>query len=112
MNRKLIYIFSLVGFFLMWGMFGFVAAAPRSEPVLQATLPRVESTSVVPGATDSAMIPVTGEPEPVLMEILLFYGLIGLSALFLILGLLSFANKSTAPNVQEKGPSSDEIHKN
>jgi hypothetical protein len=31
MNRRLIYVFSLIGFFLMWGLFSFVASAPESE---------------------------------------------------------------------------------
>lgn len=110
MNRKLVYTFSLVGFFLMWGVFGFAAAAPRGEPDLQATVPPVEATSIVPSTTDSAGIPVTGETEPVLTEIIVFYGLIGLTALFLVLALLNIANKSTAPSGEHKGPSSDETH--
>jgi hypothetical protein len=57
---------------------------------------------VVSGTTDSAGIPVTGKPEPVLTEILVFYGLIGITALFLILALLNVANKSTAPYVAHK----------
>lgn len=107
----MIYIFSLVGFFLMWGVFGFVAAAPRGEPDLQATVPPVENTVVIPEATDPAGIPITGEPEPLWTEILGFYGVIGLAALFLILALLNFANKSTASSVDHKGPPSEEIHK-
>jgi hypothetical protein len=111
MDQKRIYIFSLVGFFLMWGVFGLVAAAPRGEPDLQATVPPVENTVVVPEA-DSAGIPITGETQPLWTEILGFYGLIGLAALFLILALLSFANKSTAPYVERKGPPYEETHKN
>ena len=112
MSRKMIYFCSLVGFFLMWGLFGFAAAAPRSEPDLQATVPPVESTPVRPAATDIAGIPVTAESEPVWIEILGFYGVIGLAALFLILALLSFANKSTAFYPKRKSPSSEESHKN
>ena len=111
MNRKLIYMFSLIGFFLMWGVFGFVAGAPRGETRLQETLPPVESTSVPPQVTDPAQIPVTGESEPLLMEVVLFYGLLGLTALFLVFGLLSFANRSTAADVQQNDPS-DEKRKN
>jgi hypothetical protein len=111
MNRKKIYFFSLVGFFFMWGLFGFVAAAPRSEPHLQATVAPVENTRVVPEATNAAGIPVTGESAPVWIEILGFYGLIGLAALFLILALLSFANRATAPYPKHKGPPSEETHK-
>ncbi len=106
MDRKLIYTFSLIGFFLMWGVFGFIAAGPRGELLPQATPPPVENTSIAPGATDPVGIPVTGEAEPVLIEVLIFYGLIGLAALFLVFGLLSFANRSTAPNIEHnKEPS-------
>lgn len=110
MNRRLAYIIGLVGFFLMWGVFGFVAAAPRGAPDFQVTVSPVETTVVVPEATNPAGVPVTGEPEPVWTEIVIFYGLIGLTALFLILALLSFANKWTAPYLQRKGPASEETH--
>ncbi len=112
MDRKMIYFFSLVGFFLMWGVFGFVAAAPRGEPALQATVPTVEDTVAVPEATDPAGIPVTGEPEPLWTEVLGFYGFIGLAALCLILALLNFVNRSTAPSVERKDPPSKNTRQN
>jgi hypothetical protein len=108
MNRKLIYTFSLVVFFLMWGVFGFAAAAPRGAPDFQATVPQVESTPVPPGASASAGIPVTGKAAPVLTEVFVFYGLIGVTALFLILALLNIANRSTAHYIERKNPPSDE----
>ena len=37
MDRKMIYFFSLVGFFLMWGVFDLWL--PRRESALQATVP-------------------------------------------------------------------------
>ena len=107
MNRNLIYTFSLVVFFLMWGVFGFAAAAPRGEPNFQADVPKPSATPMAPVATDVPAIPVTGEPEPVLTEIYVFYGLIGLTALFLILALLNMANRATAPYVEPKSPPSD-----
>jgi hypothetical protein len=107
MNRKLFYTFSLLIFMLMWGMFGSATAAPRSESDLRATAPPVETTPDVQSTTESQGIPVTAKPEPVLTEILVFYGLIGLTALFLILALLSIANKSTAPFVEHNTPPSD-----
>jgi hypothetical protein len=110
MSRKMIYFCSLVGFFLMWGLFGFAAAGPRSGPDLRATAPAAESTPVLPAATERAGIPVTAESEPVWIEIVGFYGLIGLAALFLILALLSFANKSTALYPKGNG-ASEETHK-
>lgn len=112
MNKKRIYTLGLVGFFLMWGIFGFTAAAPGSDPALQATLPALEPTLVSPEATQLAGIPVTGETEPVWTEILVYYGLIGLAALFLILALLNLANKSTVQHVRHKDPSADQTHKN
>ena len=112
MNRKMVFICSLVGFFLMWGVFGFAAAAPRGEPGLQATVAPPDATPVLPGETDAAGIPVTGQPERVWTEILGFYGLIAFAALFLILALLNFANKLTAPAVERKVPPSEETHKN
>ena len=100
MNRKSIFAFSLVSFFLIWGVFGFAAAAPRNEvSIVQATLP---------ADTPVAGIPVTGQAEPLLMEIIVFYGLIGLTALFLILALLSLVNRMTAPAMRRKAPPSDE----
>ena len=110
MKRKLAYTFILVGFFVTGGTFGLAAAAPRTQPDIPATVPAVATTPVVPQATDAAGIPVTGEPEPVLTEILVFYGLIGLTALFLILALLNIANKPTAPYMDHKRRSSDDIH--
>jgi hypothetical protein len=110
MKRKSIFAFSLAGFFLMWGIFGFAAAIPRNEPPpVQATLPA--GNTPVPGETLLAGIPATGQAEPVLTEIFVFYGLIGLTALFLILAMLSFANKSTAPALRRKVPPSDETEK-
>jgi hypothetical protein len=111
MNRKMIYFFSLVGFFLMGGLFGFAAAAPRSKPDLPATVPPVETTLIVPRATEVAGIPVTGESEPVWIEILGFYGLIGLAALFLVLALLSFTNKATTLYPKTEDPPSEESYK-
>ena len=112
MDRKMTYVFGLVGFFMLWGVFGFAAAAPRAEPNLQATAPSIVDTPVLPGETESAGIPVTGDTQPAWREIVGFYGLIGLAALFLILALLSFANKSTAPAVERKVPPSEETDQN
>jgi hypothetical protein len=103
MNTKQFYLCSLVGFFLMWGSLGVLAYDNRSEIILQATL--------TPVATQVAAIPVTGEPEPVWTEILGFYGLIGFTALFLILAMLNLANKSTAQQVDRKTSFSEKPHK-
>jgi hypothetical protein len=111
MRRKLAYTCILVGFFVTGGTFGLAAAAPHAQADAPATIPAVETTGVLPPATDAAAIPVTGEAEPVLTEILVFYGLIGVTALFLILALLNFANKPTAPYPDRKTPSSDEAHR-
>lgn len=46
------------------------------------------------------------------MEIVVFYGLIGLTALFLVLALLKFVNKAGSPSTEHKAPPLDETHKN
>lgn len=107
MNRKLIYIFSLFCFFLLLGVSGFRAVAPAREPGFQSTLAPDET---VPAATIAGQVPVTGEPEPLWPEILLFYGLIAVTALFLILVLLNTVNKSMIPRAQQRKPSSKETH--
>ena len=101
MNRKLIYTFSLIGFFLMWGVFGFVEAGLRSQPVYRATVP--ESTPVVAQVTAESVVPVTGNPK-LETEILLIYGVLGLGALILIIALLNAANKPTALYARRKDP--------
>ena len=111
MNRQVRYILSLAGFFLMWGVFGFAAGAPRPEPGLQATALPAESTPVVPLSTESTGIPVTGDTEPVLTEIIVFYGLIGFTALFLVLALLNLANKTSAFYAQKKPSTPNEPNK-
>jgi hypothetical protein len=107
MNKKFIYIFSLCCFFLLLGVSGFRAVALAREPDFQSTL-RPDET--VPAATSAGQIPVTGEPEPLWPEILLFYGLIAVTALFLILVLLNTVNKSMIPRAHIKKPSSKETH--
>jgi hypothetical protein len=102
-SRKLIYAFSLIGFFLIWGVFGSVAAAPRSEPVLQSTARLEENTVIAPGATPVAAIPVTGESQPGI-GILLFYLLSGLGAFFLLLASLKAGSKQTIPHVHRGEP--------
>ena len=111
MNVKQIYVFGLACVFWMWGTLGFAFATPRSESVLQVTSTPI-STSLEAGATQPAGIPVTGEPEPLWTEIMVFYGLIGLTALFLVLALLNFANKSSAPQAPRNTSSSDKSQHN
>ena len=110
MKTGRVYIGGLVNLLLVWGIFGFTSALPHSEIVLQETPVPVESTPADSGDTVRGGIPVTAEPEPVWIEILVFYGLIGITALFLILALLSLANKSTAPHGEHKNSTSDKFH--
>ena len=112
MHKKRIFLFSLLSFFSIWGLFGFAAIFPRGEVFLQATPPSVETTPVAPAGTLAAGIPVTGEPEPVWTEILVFYGLIGVTALFLILAMLILASRSSVPHVRKKGTASGKADKN
>ena len=111
MNRKIVYLLGLTGFFLMWCVFGFIAAPPPGGLALQATVPAMERTSIPPEGTLAAGIPVTSKPEPVWTEIVVFYGLIGLTAMFLILALLRIANNPTAPYFERKDPSSKDTQK-
>jgi hypothetical protein len=75
MKRKLIFTLSLIGLFLMWGVFGFVAAPPRTEPVMHAA-PEA-NPEAVPVATTNAAIPITGEAQSV-TGIFLVYALFAL----------------------------------
>lgn len=102
MNNKLAYAFSLVSFLLIWGVLGMVVAPSHTGSALQATEPAV--ATAVP-TTNVPRIPVTGEaqPEPLLIEIIVFYGLIGITAMFLILALLNLANRSSVPS-REREP--------
>jgi hypothetical protein len=102
MSRKLIYTFSLIGFFLMWGVFGSVAA-PRSTPVLQATALPEENNALTPGVTPDAAIPVTAEAQPGI-GIVFVYLLVGFGALFLILAMLNAGNKQTVLDVYRTEP--------
>lgn len=113
MNRKLKYTFSLVSFILLWGLFGFVSTSSDGETVLQVTPVTMEATFVNLNETHAAEIPVTGEPEPVWTEILVFYSLIGITASFLILALLNFVNKSAVQHVENhETQSSNKTHRN
>ena len=109
MNRKLIYTFTLIAFFIMWGGFGFAAAAPRTESSIQPELSSTVNTPIVSEAADSAMIPITGNQQ-LGWRILLVYGLIELATLALILSLLNIANKSTALYVQRKEQPTDKAY--
>jgi hypothetical protein len=111
MNRILISILSLLGFFLVWAVWDLTVVAYASEPASRATVPPVETTLVVSVPTKAGQIPVTGEPEPLWTEILLFYGLIAITASFLLWVLLNTVNQSMAARGQPKDPSSKERHR-
>ena len=111
MNRKLIYTFTLIAFFIMWGVFGIAAAAPRTESSIQPVLSSTVNTPIVSEEADSALIPITGNQQ-LGWRILLVYGLIGLATLALILSLLNVANKSTALYVQRKEQPANKTYKN
>lgn len=107
MNRKLTYTLTIFVFVVMWGVFGFVAAAPAgAQPALQDTVAPeptvVVETVVVPGATQ--LVPVTGDDTdaaPNLM-MLLFYGFLGMLAIVLLVALFASANRTTY--VRRDGP--------
>src|ERR1044071_8979074 len=100
MNRKLVWLSILSILFLIWGASG-SAAASHKEILTQSTLPQIANTPVSPEGTQTALIPVTGNPR-LGWGTLLFYGLIGLATLTLILALLDSANQSTALYTRRK----------
>lgn len=103
MNRRLIYIISLMGFILMGGVVGFAAVAPHSESGIQGTIPQEESSPIPAGTMVSPAIPVTGDAQPE-SGIFLTYGFFGVGALILIMILLSAANKATIPDLGGRKP--------
>jgi hypothetical protein len=106
MNRKLLYTLTLIVFVVMWGVFGFVAAAPaHAQPEFQDTVvpPTVVVTTIVnpPAVVVTQVVPVTGTPGPNIM-MLLFYGFLGLLAIVLLVALFASANRTTY--VRRDGP--------
>lgn len=110
MNRKLTYTLTLFVFIVMWGVFGFVAAAPASaQPALQETIivPTVEVT-LLP-SEDTAVVPVTGDDDgSTNIMMLLFYGFLGLLAIVLLVALFASANRTTV--VTRDGSHDDHDH--
>ena len=108
MKRKMIYAITLSVFVLMWGVFGFAAAAPASaQPLAQETIVPPEVTVIPPDIT--AIVPVTGDDgaAPNIMT-LLFYGFLGLLAIVLLVALFASANRTTV--VREGPPPDDHDH--
>ena len=93
-NRKLVCLSILTIFFLSWGAARF-GAGPHKALLSESTFPDGMKTTIVPQATQSELIPVTGNQGSG-WGTLLIYGLIELAALTLILALLDAANQSTA----------------
>lgn len=103
MNRKSIFRFGLLGFFLMWGISALAAVTPRGEPAMQATMLPGDTTPAAPAGTADAVIPVTGEAQSV-VGIFSVYAIFGVGALCLIFGLLNAANKRTVLDAHRKDP--------
>ena len=101
MSKKLIWLSILSIFFLIWGMSRFTPGPTQRAKLVQSKLALIQSTSVVPEATESVLIPVTGKRH-LGWGILVFYGLIALAALTLILALLDSANQSTSFSARRK----------
>lgn len=100
MNRSRTYVWTLMVFFLMWGVFGFVAAGFRSEP---AAPPAIDSFSTRSEDAANRVLPVTGEgqPEP---RITIAHVLFGFIVLLGILALLNSANKPATTHVRPNSP--------
>lgn len=104
MDRKLIYLLSLLAFFLMWGVFGFAAAAPRGDQAAGEAVPPAADAVTVPGVEENAgLLPLTGEPqEPSGARVV--YVLLAFGALVAILVLLNSANKPRVTSLRQKEP--------
>ena len=106
MSRKLTYTLTLFVFIVMWGVFGFVSAAPAgAQPAAQDTVVAptvIVETVVVPGATQ--LVPVTGNENTAAPSVmmLLFYGFLGMLAIVLLVALFASANRTTY--VRRDGP--------
>lgn len=101
MDRRLVYLFSLTGFFLMWGVFGFAAAAPRGEPVSQVVVVPAESAVINPDAAESTL-PVTAEQRTQARVVL--YLLHGLGVLLAVVALPNAASKPVTNQVRHQDP--------
>ena len=103
MNRRRTYVWTLIVFFLMWGVFGFVAAGSRSEPAGQVAAPAVGNFSSQSNAERNVGIPVTGEGQPQ-PRITLAQVLFGFIVVFGVLALLNTANRSATTYVRHEDP--------
>lgn len=103
MNRRRTYVWTLIVFFLMWGVFSFVAAGLRNEPAGQVAAPAVENFSSQSNDEGSAGIPVTteGQPQP---SITIAHVLFGFIVVFGVLALLNAINKPARTFVRHKSP--------
>ena len=116
MNKKFIYLFTLLPMIVTLGLFAFTGAIPASaEPAAQDTVvaptiqvtvnpPDVNVTQIVPPAVNvTAVVPVTGSDQagPNILT-LLFYGFLGLLAVVLLVALFASANRTTY--VRRDGP--------
>jgi hypothetical protein len=108
MKRKTIYALTMSVFVVMWGAFGFFAAAPASaQPLAQETVVPPEVT-LVPEVDVTAIVPVTGDDTGPNLMTLLFYGFLGLLAIVLLIALFASANRTTV--VREGPPPHDHDH--
>ena len=100
MNRRRTYVWTLIVFFLMWGVFGFVAAGFRGD---KTAPPAMNNFSTRSEEAPNAVLPVTGEgqPEP---KITIAHVSFGFIVLLGILALLNSANKPVSTYVRPKSP--------
>jgi hypothetical protein len=101
MNRTVLYVLSLIGFFMVWGFFGVVAARTYREPVLPASLAPAQR-EMNSEAADPA-IPVTGQPRSA-GSFDLYVALLSLGMLVAILALWNAAHQPITNDVRLKDP--------
>ncbi|MDQ2692789.1 MAG: hypothetical protein M3Y68_12205 [Chloroflexota bacterium] len=99
MNRRRTYVWTLIAFFLMWGVFGLIAAGFRSEPAA----PAVSDFSTRAEDGPNGVLPVTGEREPE-PNVTVVHVLLGFTIVLGILALLNSANKPATNYVRSKRP--------
>lgn len=101
MNRRRTYLWTLIVFFLMWGIFGFVAAGLPSEPRMPDGAPALQDGSNRANEEPGALIPAPDERQSG-SQMSLVHVLFGFIVVFGVLALLNAANKPATTYVRHK----------
>lgn len=101
MNRRQTYVWTLIIFFLMWGIFGLVAAGWPSEPRMPDGAPAMQDGSAHANEESGALILAPDERQSG-SQISLVHVLFGFIVVFGILALLNAANKPATTYVRHR----------